>query len=170
MTLIPKSIASDTVIFSKWQYRLRYLFVLFFIACIVFVINLILNGVSEGWFGFLILLMFTYQFGIPYNQKILEFCEVVIDNHTHLTVIKNGVHEDIFYDNIASITHEHALFWLNKYVVKIQLKYPTKIGSVIYFMGWQDNNGGNHTLGNETQAWINALNKKINAHTTQVNP
>lgn len=52
MTLIPKSIASDTVIFTKWQYRLRYLLALFFIACIVFVINLILNGVSEGWFGF----------------------------------------------------------------------------------------------------------------------
>lgn len=160
MTLIPKSIASDTVIFAKWQYRLRYLLALLFIICIVILTNLILNGTSEGWLGLFILLMFTYQFGIPYNQKILEFCEVVIDNHTHLTIVKNSVREDVFYDNIMDITYEHALFWLNKYVVKIQLKTPTKIGCVIYFLSWQDNNNGNHTPSNETQAWINALNKK----------
>lgn len=165
MTLFPKNIASNAVIFKKYQYRFRYLIAFTVLLITGFLFRRMSSDLFFGLLGLLMLATFIHQMGIPFNRQVLDFCEEVVDNNTGLTIKKNGIYVDIAYKDIVDIDYFYAHIWLNCRVVKLILKPNLQRSNMkdkeLYFISWADYNLSSRQKSKETLAWIKHIKNKI---------
>lgn len=171
MTLIPKSIASDTVYFYKLQYKIMYVIGVIFIT--IFALTA-LSMVSNSSILFFIVIILMAAFHImTFNymkENILILADEVKEVENGLFIRNGKVSEIIDYGNIQSVTYRY-LFSIKNNVVELSFKNPTTLGNKARFISWADSSNYNkeftlnpYTKTPETQAWINKLKEKINEY------
>ncbi|WP_066803949.1 hypothetical protein [Moraxella oblonga] len=158
MTLIPKSIASDTVKYQKWQNK--------FLLIGIFIL-LILTVFAPLPFGVLLIFGFVRYHHV---EKIYQAtAHEVIDDGVGLMIDNGRVKTHIAYRDIVAIDYEYHFFIFKNNVVKLTLKPNDGLGDTVYFISWADS--CNHdrefrlnpmTQTPETLAWVQMIKEKAN--------
>lgn len=154
MTLIPKIIANPSVTATKRQYRYRFIITAILVGIVVGLMVFVYH--HRQWAFLLIALFQVYYYLPPFDKRILQFCEEVTDTGTHLNIKKDGIDDEICYDNILDVQFQKATFCLNMPFVTIRLNHPSRVGDVFYFTGWGNDN--------ELMAWSQRLNNALTQH------
>lgn len=109
------------------------------------------------------------------KSNILILADEVKEVENGLFIRNGKMSEIIDYGNIQSVTYRY-LFSIKNNVVELTFKNPTTLGNKVRFISWADtcNYNKEFTLNPyaktpETQAWVDALKKKI-VQNTNKNP
>lgn len=169
MTLIPKSIASDTVMFQKLQYKIMYGIGMVFVGlfCVVACIA------SQSLWVFLLAILFIVGFHvIAFNgmkKHVLILAEEVKTAENGLWIRKDKVSELVAYDNIQAIDYFYSIFVVKNNVVELTFVHPTTLGKKVRFISWADSSNYNREFRlnpmiktPETLTWVQMIKEKAN--------
>ncbi|STZ63689.1 Uncharacterised protein [Moraxella lacunata] len=176
MTLIPKSIASDTVYFYKIQYKIMYFIGIIFIS--IFTLTALPMACNSSIIFFIFVIVMTAFHIMAFNYmkaNILILADEVKEVENGLFIRNGKISKSIDYGNIQSVTYRY-LFSIKNNVVELTFKNPTTLGNKVRFISWADtcNYNKEFTLNPyaktpETQAWVDAVKEKI-VQNTNKNP
>lgn len=171
MTLIPKSIASDTVYFYKLQYKIMYVIGVIFITIFTLTALSIVSNSSIVFFVAIIIMTAFHIMTFNYmKENILILADEVKEAENGLFIRNGKISETIDYAHIQSVNYRYLFFSIKNNVVELSLKNPTTLGNKVRFISWADASNYQREFNlfpvktPETQAWVNNLKEKINEH------
>ncbi|MDO4449742.1 MAG: hypothetical protein Q4B79_02145 [Moraxella sp.] len=172
MTLIPKSIASDTVYFYKLQYKIMYVIGIAFISIFALTALSMSTNSSIIFFIFIIGIIAFHMMTFKYmKENILILAEEVKEVENGLFIRNGKISETIEYSNIQSVTYRYSFFSIKNNVVELNFINPTILGDKVRFISWADASNYQREFNPfpvktpETRAWVNALQEKISQST-----
>lgn len=138
MTLIPKSIASDTVYFYKLQYKAMYVIGMIFISIFTLTALSMATNSSIIFFIFVITVIVFHMITFNYmKENILILADEVKEVENGLFIRNGKMSEIIDYGNIQSVTYRY-LFSIKNNVVELTFVNPTTLGNKARFISWAD--------------------------------
>lgn len=135
MTIIPKSIASDTVYFYKLQYKIMYAIGMIFISIFPLTALSIATNSSIIFFIFIIAIIAFHRMTLNYmKENILTLADEVKEIENGLFIRNSKISETIEYLNIKSVTYHYSFFPIKNNVVELTFIKPTVLGNKIRFI------------------------------------